>query len=71
MAKLAKAYVLGQPFASHRAAARMSQAAEIAIHKAAREGWMRAAVFYKDIDAEADPEVIAEANRRWPLAASK
>jgi hypothetical protein len=35
--------------------------------KAAREGWMRACVFYKDIDAEGDAEVIAEMDSRWPL----
>lgn len=36
--------------------------------KGAREGWMLAHVYNVDIDAEADPEVIAQMESRWPLA---
>lgn len=34
--------------------------------RGAREGWMRAAVFYVDLCAEANTEICAERDRRWP-----
>jgi hypothetical protein len=34
--------------------------------RGAREGWMRAAVFYVDLCAEANSDICAERDRRWP-----
>ncbi len=42
-------------------------AVRAAFARGAREGWMRAAVFYQDLAAEDDPAVVAEMERRWPL----
>jgi hypothetical protein len=38
-----------------------------AFARGAREGWMRAVVFYRDIDAESDGAVMDEINLRWPI----
>lgn len=46
----------------------MRESSEDSHKKGAREGWIRACVFYKDMDAE-DPnsEYSAEMNKRWPI----
>lgn len=50
------------------ASAPAAQAESSPLEKAAREGWMRACVFYMDMDAEApDSPYVAEMNKRWPL----
>lgn len=41
-----------------------------AFSRGARHGWMRAVVYHLDIDAEGDPNEIAEIERRWPLSAA-
>lgn len=48
--------------------ARLREVVDAERQKGAREGWMRAVVFYTDMDAEGDANVREEADRRWPLS---
>jgi len=35
--------------------------------KGCREGWMRAATFYVDMNAEGNADIIRAMNQRWPF----